>query len=281
MTQTYSVVIDKGGVGKTTVIINGLFYSARILNKRCLLIDLDQSPSSTARFIDKIDSKYFDEDHEIKKMYTVAKFFDSTEGNPEIIEIEDNIHLIAGYKQLSDLRDTVNAGLQRLYLLNWYYRNIEFIEKNYDYIFIDNHNDLGIFTDNSIAVSDVVISVADVDLDSMGKLAEVDAHVKYLQTVIKDPMTQKSYVDAKVVKVGNLVEYNTSDSHAFIEAFEAMQKQDSSYLGYFNKRTALKQTKTQNLPLVEVEAQQTKFTPNEKLFYENTWKLFDSILNYK
>lgn len=279
MTKTISVVIDKGGVGKTTTIINALFYSARRLGKKCLLIDLDQSPSSTARFIDKIDQKYFDEDHEIKRNYTVAKFFDTTDGNPEIIEVEPNIHLIAGYKQLSDLKEKANAGLQRLYLLNWYYRNIDFIESNYDYIFIDNHNDLEIFTDNAIAVSDVVIAVADVDLDSMGKLAQVDSHVEYLKTIIKDPMTQRSYVDAQVVKIGNIVEYNTTDSHAFVEAFESMKKQDSTYLGYLYKRTALKQTKTKNRPLVEVEDNQSSFTENEKQFYAQTWALFDKILD--
>lgn len=280
MTKTISVVIGKGGVGKTTTIINALFYSARRLGKRCLLIDLDQSPSSTARFTDKMDPKYFDEDHEVKREYTVAKFFDTTDGNPEIIEVEPNIHLIAGYKQLSDLKEKANAGLQRLYLLNWYYRNLDFIEANYDYIFIDNHNDLEIFTDNSIAVSDVIIAVADVDLDSMGKLAQVEAHVEYLKSIIKDPMTQKSYVDAKVVKIGNIVEYNTTDSHAFVDAFESMKSQDATYLGYLNKRTALKQTKTKNRPLVEVEDSQTSFTENEKQFYLQTWELFDKILNF-
>ena len=274
MTVTYDTVIQKGGVGKTTVTVNGIFRKAAN-GERGLAIDMDKTPSLTARF--NIDDRYLDANGEIKIEHTVAEFFKDDGGCPMPIPVAPNIDLIAGYKKLDDLKDHVKDGKQRNYLLSWYYQNLSWIEENYDFIWIDNHNDLSLFVDNTIAIADIVVIPVDVDLDSMERISEVDSHVDKLKKIMSDPISGQSYVNAKTVKVGNMVEYNTSDSHAFRNAFNELMKQDNSYLGCFYRRTALKATKSQNKPLTVIEQESNINDKGLQKFFVETWDLYDKI----
>lgn len=277
MVETYSVAIGKGGVGKTTIVINGVYRMAQ-LGKRGLLIDMDIMPSATARF--EIPANYLDDDGLIKDEHTVLEFFKEGAGNPKPIKVDENIDLIAGSKRLNELVETVKNGMQRNYLLSWYYKNIEWIESNYDFIWIDNHNDLSIFVDNTIAIADVVVIPIDVDLDSMERLSKVVEHVEYLKKTMVEPISGTSYVNANTVKLGNMVEYNTSDSHAFVSAFNTLAEEDDSYLGVIYRRAALKATKSQNKPLTKVQEESNKNDTGLNKFFEDTWSIYDKMFEF-
>lgn len=276
MVKVLDTVIEKGGTGKTTITYNGAMRLAS-LGKRVLLIDMDKKPSLTARFT--IPDEYYEQDKSIKLQYTVATFFTDGGGFPTPIPVADNVDLIAGYTGLPDLQKDVEKGMQRMYLLRWYYELMDELESKYDYIWIDNHNDLSIFVDNTIAIADLVIIPVDVDLDSMGRLSEVVTHINLLQQIMVEPISKQSYVTATSVKIGNMVEYNTSDSHSFKKAFENMSKNDSSYLGYFYRRSALKAAKSKNMPLVDIEKSANKNDKGLQKFFKETWDLYDKIFS--
>lgn len=274
MTKVFSTIIEKGGVGKTTVTQNGGERLAA-LGKRVLLIDMDKKPSLTARFT--IDPVYCKHDGTIKLEHTVATFFSNAGGNPIPINVEKNIDLIAGYSGLPDLQKDVEKGMQRMYLLRWYYENLDSLEDTYDYIWIDNHNDLSVFVDNTIAIADLVVIPIDVDLDSMSRVTEVDEHIELLKKIMIEPVSKKSYVTARSVKVGNMLEYNTSDSRSFLKAFQELSKSDKSYLGCFYRRAALKASKSQNKPLVQIERETSRPDRGFQKFLDDTWELYDKI----
>lgn len=267
MTLVYSTNIDKGGVGKTTITFNGAFYLAVKKGQRVLLIDEDKSCNLTKRYKRFIDLPVPEES-------TVKEFFTES-GDPQPIKITENIDLIAGYSELNDLTNEVTAGKGRGYLMTWYYSHLDELEGKYDYILIDTHNDLGIFTDNAIAVSDYVLSIADIDEDAIEKLQTEETHIEKLKKAFVNPMTNKSFVTAQLLKVGNKVQSNTRDSHMFKKAFEVMQENDPTFLGYFEFRTLFAQAKTTGYSLVELEPDYTSASYRE--FFERTWSLYDKI----
>ena len=140
---------------------------------------------------------------------------------------------------------------------------------------IDTHNDFSIFTNNAIAVSDVVLAIADIDEDAIEKLKLEERQIAQLTKDFINPMTNQSFVNTRLIKVGNKVVKNTSDSQAFKRAFEAMMKRDNQFLGYFEGRSLFGKTKTTRQPLTSLE--ETHQTPSYRQFFKNTWELFDKI----
>lgn len=271
MTKIYGTNIEKGGVGKTTVTYNGAFYLDVKEEKTVLLIDIDESMNLTKRFRNYITLP-------VDEKSTVKEFFNPNGGNPEPIKITERIDLIAGYSELKELSKDVEKGKGRGYLLSWYYANIEEIESKYDYILIDTHNDFSIFTDNAIAVSDVIIAIADIDEDAIEKLQEEHDHIEELKKAFVNPMNDQSFVNAQLIKIGNKVQSNTSDSHKFKEAFEHMMSVDPNFLGYFEFRTLFAKAKTTRSPLVELEPLNT--SKSHKAFFKKTWDLYQKIYSF-
>lgn len=271
MTKTYATNIEKGGVGKTIITYNGGFYLASKEEKNVLFIDIDESMNLTKRFRNYIDLP-------VDEKSTVKEFFSSDGGNPIPIKITERIDLIAGYSELKELTKDVEKGKGRGYLLSWYYENIEEIEAKYDYILIDTHNDFSIFTDNAIAVSDVVIAIADIDEDAIEKLQEEHDHIEELKKAFINPMNNQSFVNTQLIKIGNKVQSNTSDSHKFKEAFEHMMLVDPNFLGYFEFRTLFAKAKTTRSPLVELEPLNT--SRSHKAFFKKTWDLYQKIYSF-
>ncbi|WP_262489541.1 ParA family protein [Listeria monocytogenes] len=119
--------------------------------------------------------------------------------------------LIAGFEGLSELTKELEAGKGRGYLLSWFYANIEEIEQKYDFILIDTHNGFSILTYNAIALADTVVVIADIDEDAIEKLTVEEQHIEELKGSFVNPMTNQSFVNAQLVKIGNKVQSNTND----------------------------------------------------------------------
>lgn len=270
MTKTYTTNIEKGGVGKTTLTYNGAFYLANKKDNKVLLIDMDKSCNLTNRFKNFLPEIIHPEN-------TVEEFFTRTQ-NPIPVTVTENIDLICGYSDLATLSKDVEAGKGKGYLLSWYYSNIDKIEEKYDYMLIDTHNDLGIFTDNAIAMSDYVIAIADIDEDAIEKINLEADHIEKLKNDFVNPMTGESFVNAQLIKIGNKVQSNTSDSHAFRKAFEQMMKVDNHFLGYFEFRTLFAKAKTTGQSLVELESDYNSLS--YKKFFEETWNLYEKIYTF-
>ncbi|MDK7326403.1 ParA family protein, partial [Lactobacillus mulieris] len=85
---------------------------------------------------------------------------------------------------------------------------------------------------------------ADIDEDAIEKLKLEERQLAQLTKDFINPMTNQSFVNTRLIKVGNKVVKNTSDSQAFKRAFEAMMKRDNQFLGYFEGRSLFGKTKT-------------------------------------
>lgn len=286
MTTILSTNIEKGGVGKTTLTFNGGYFLAKRRDKRVLLIDMDESMNLTNRFIDrKIPKHLLYQDRRkqgiaVDENYSVKKFFLNGGEDPNIISVDENIDLIAGSSTLSELLDTIKNEMQRMYLLAWFYRNREKLEQMYDYILIDTHNDHSMITDNALVLSDIVIAPVDVDKDSMEKLASEEQHLAYLKKIVREPLSNQSYMNARIVKIGNKVGHIGEANHTFKRVLLQAMEADPSILGYFPFREAtFGRTKTEDLPITVLEERKEFQTKSFQQFYEHTYNLYDKIFN--
>lgn len=282
MTAIYTTAIDKGGPGKTTITVNGGSYLSEKKDKKVLEVDLDPSCNLTNFYSEKLQ-EMFDQDetgalvipdkHTVKAFYTESPRFDRA-GHPDPIQISENKWLIAGYSDLYDLTSEVTNGLGRAFLIRWFYDHYDEINESFEYILIDTHNDFSVFTDGALALSDIVLAIADADRDAISKFQEEVAHVDYIKRLMTAP-NGVSYVNAKVVKVGNKVNSASSDAKAYKKAFDAMLEADESFVGYFEQRVPFAKAKSTRESLVEIEGDYKD--KDMKAFFARTWRLYDKI----
>lgn len=267
--KVITINVDKGGVGKTTLAFNGAYY-LKTQGYRVLLIDLDPSTNLTFRFEEAID---------IDVEHTVEAFFKG-EAAPKPLQVDEQIDLIAGHAGLPLLQREIEQGMQRRYLLAWYYQNLQELEEKYDYILIDTHNDHSVITNNALVIADKVLAIANVDADAMGKLALEEAHVEHLKKMEMDFVTGKSFVNAQVVKVGNKVKKGSearADDRNFALAFEQLVAKDSSFLGYFYESGQMAKAKTENKTIFHLKDDPRYQQKCHKVNYEQTEQLFEKI----
>lgn len=137
-----SVVNQKGGVGKTTTVIN---FSAAIANlgKKVLLIDLD--PQANA-------SSGLGVEDRTKGIYEIlSEQISPTEG---LKEVRPNLYLIPANQNLAGANiELVNLPERERFL----FKVLSKLPIQFDYIFIDNAPSLGLLTINSLVAADKVL----------------------------------------------------------------------------------------------------------------------------
>ncbi|MHB8277889.1 MAG: ParA family protein [Candidatus Humimicrobiaceae bacterium] len=138
--KTISVANQKGGVGKTTSVIN-IGAGLRRLGKRVLLIDLDPQSNLTyslglTRKIDK----------------TVLDILKGEARAGEVVIDKDGLYIIPSSIDLAGADIELSTIAGREFLLKEALRDV----KGMDYIFIDCPPSLGLLTLNAFTVSDEV-----------------------------------------------------------------------------------------------------------------------------
>jgi chromosome partitioning protein len=141
MTKIFAICNHKGGVGKTTSVINlGVGFSKR--KKKTLLIDLD--PQSNLSQSLGLDNQFEN------NIYGGLK----NEYNPKPIKVNKNLSVIPSVLDLSGAEMELAAVPARELLLK---DIIEKIEEPFDIILLDCPPSLGLLTLNALAASDSVI----------------------------------------------------------------------------------------------------------------------------
>lgn len=165
----FSIVNQKGGVGKTTTAIN-LGASLSEHGKRVLIIDMDPQANATSGVgleVDKVEHNLYDliiGDSNIKDVIY-----------PTSIE---NFHIIPAGPDLSGATAALLKREGREYLLK---NLLEPVKDHYDYILIDCPPSLGILTINALATSDRVLVPVQCEyyaMEGLSRLMEVIDLVK-------------------------------------------------------------------------------------------------------
>ncbi len=111
---------EKGGVGKTSLCFNVGWYLAE-LGKKILFIDLDGQRANLSFFCNIKDR----EDRPCMKDILI----DGVDINTTIIPVKDNIDIVPGNVELTEIDKSVKVSTM--------YDALASIQKQYDYIFID------------------------------------------------------------------------------------------------------------------------------------------------
>ncbi len=202
----------KGGVGKTTL----AFQLAKYLeknNKQVLMLDMDSQRSLTGTFSS--------DKNKLDNVDTTADILNSPRHKYQPTKVSKNISLFPATNNLNEVAEEMaTKTYKELALFMWFVYNVDFLEKDFDYVIIDLPPAWNLLTQNGVAVADKILSPMEPSRFGYESHAKVLSAVGALKEALIDPMTGKQYVTATISFVGNRVKHNTSSSHEFLEALE-------------------------------------------------------------
>lgn len=145
MSKSIAVFNQKGGVGKTTTVIN-LSACLASKGKKVLMIDIDPQGNTTSGIgIDKNDLQYTIYDVLINGMEAKECILDTN---------QENLYILPSSVQLAGAEIELTAINKRELKLR---ECIDSIKENYDYIFIDCPPSLGLLSINALSAVDSVL----------------------------------------------------------------------------------------------------------------------------
>ena len=148
-TQIISVINQKGGVGKTTTVIN-LAAGLAMQNKKVLVIDLDpQGNATTGLGLSNIDSK-----DTIYEVLIGSKEFKDVIKNTSV----DNLKIVSSNIELSGLEIETAGDSRRAFFLKDKLRHFLKANQNqFSHVFVDCPPSLSLLTVMALVVSDSLI----------------------------------------------------------------------------------------------------------------------------
>lgn len=176
--KTISIFNQKGGVGKTTSVVN-LAVALKKLGKKVLVIDFDPQANTTTGL-------GFDKNNQEKSVY---KMFYDEDGNYKdyIVKSEDGPYLIPSENSLSGLEvELVSLDqVERLQMLD---QIIKEIKKDFDLILIDCPPSLGLLSLNALVASDSIIIPIQTEYYALEGVSELLKTYDNIKSSIKEDL---------------------------------------------------------------------------------------------
>lgn len=229
-----SFYIKKGGVGKSTHGYNFAGYCADVLNKRVLLIDGDHSRNMTNTF-------------GVQATETIVDVF--KHGSFPVYETNNpNIDIIPGDRLFTDEGAEIHkASTKYMEFARWIYNNKERIDKEYDFVIIDTHNDESFVTKNLLVASHLIVSPVTPDGDSYNGIDDLPEMIeKELKPRTIPFGANTSIVDLDIALIPNNVKINgfmlSNINKEFLDDLSGME----NFIGVVPYRNELAESRLKN-----------------------------------
>jgi len=177
-----TIMMPKGGVGKTTSVISIAVILAH-RGKKVLLVDMDPQANLTMGLgvdLGDEDLDILDKNEDKIPEYSVLEVLMNPDQSPSFarIEIEENLHLIPARFDLAFAELELGGSIGREFLLR---QALDHVKANYDYIIIDSPPTLGLFTLNSLMAAQSIIIPVQTHVYAYRALP----HFKWILKIIK------------------------------------------------------------------------------------------------
>lgn len=195
MCKVISVISCKGGVGKTTSAVNISSYM-QMQGKKVCVVDLDPQHNLSKHFgihpghtagrptiYDLLNAAINDEDDTKLEELIKRSLCQST-----------TVDVIPSNARLSALETVIPTVTCRERLLE---HILSFIKKDYDYIFLDCHPGLDMFSTNALAASDSVIIPVEAHILSSDGLDQVEKMIKTVQRYLNKDLKIEGVIITK------------------------------------------------------------------------------------
>ena len=170
-----TIANQKGGVGKTTTVVN-LSTALASIDKKVLIVDMDPQYNSSMSF------DAYDPDLSIYKVFSNHLNINEAIQKTQI----PNLHVISACEDLAAAEYELADDENRNYLLKKYILNLN---QKFDFIFIDTPPTLGLLTISSLTASDEVLIPVQCEffaLEGLSKLIKtIDVIKNNLNTELK------------------------------------------------------------------------------------------------
>lgn len=196
MGKVYTIAMNKGGVGKTSLLTNlASVIAERMPEKRVLVIDTDGQGNTTLTFgqnpNDIMDNMY--------DVLVGNATFDDVK-----ISVSENIDIVPSNRDMNFCEMDILTDLKKYpKVFELLKKHIESIIDDYDYVFIDTPPSLGLVTLNALKVADeVIIPFVPEAYSTHGLLELIDAINDFKET--ENPQLKIAGVVGMMIQPVNL-----------------------------------------------------------------------------
>ncbi len=203
--KIFSIVNQKGGVGKTTTAVN-LAAAFALMNKKVLFIDMDpQGNASTGFGISQSQRQ--------KTIYEIM--IGECEANDSIIPTHiKNLSIITSTVDLAACEVELVGASKREFILR---EALKTIVRNYDYIFIDCPPSLGLLTVNALSASDSILIPMQCEFFSLEGLSHLLTSLELVKDNLNHDLTIGGIVLTMRDRRNKLTEQVENDVRDFLK----------------------------------------------------------------
>ena len=278
--KTVAFHIDKGGTGKTLHSYEFAGFCADVLNKRVLVIDGDRSRNLTKTF-------------SVNGELTIREIFKPDGKMPIYHTNNKNIDIIVGDANFTDEgAEANNWATKYLEFYYWLSDNYDYLNKMYDIIIIDTHNDTSRCTFNLLVGTDVVVNVVKPDTNSFGALQDFVKNINKVvpATKVRNGRSFSYGYDAKRLVLVTDVTYYGNNPATEVSQFIDEVEQVDGYIGIVRSNKLFLKSTLENKGIFELfneltpaeQASKDKFMSHLqevyfRIYYEACKKCFEKI----